>query len=103
MRPRLEATSRRRSASAGRRRGPVDRAASMPQIHSTSRSRHRIGRALEPLGMIALHADLLGERAPNVAGVSRAFDNCGEVPLRPPPEVLARQRVVVDAVDAWKK
>ena len=53
---------------ATRRRGPVGRAASMPRIRSTSRSRHRIGRALEPLGMIALHADLLGERAPDVAG-----------------------------------
>ena len=63
MRPRLEAASRRRSASATRRRGPVGRAASMPRIRSTSLVRHRIGRALEPLGMIAFHADLLGELA----------------------------------------
>ena len=52
--------------------------------------------------MIAFHADLPGERAPDVAGRAQAFDDRREIPFRPPPEVFARQRIVVDAVDARK-
>src|SRR5580704_14239343 len=60
----------------------------------------RIGPPLEPLPMVPLLADRLRERAANVAGLNEPGDHSAKVPLRPPAEVAARERVVIDPVDA---